>query len=136
MVILLLLMIMLEYIVLISRKTSFVVSDSKMQTIELGEANPAHLTGTYTEGINRYNPELNNLTGLTSSGNAVSQGCLWKDTNHWSSFIRRFNNSLQKSDVASVTFSRNQSTPVNATHLPAFNISLNVTRRSFSIFIK
>ncbi len=91
------------------------------QTIELGQANPAHPTRTYAEGINIHKPGLNNLTGLTRSGSAVSQGCLLIDRNNWSNFIGNFNTDTQRANTVSVTVSRSLATPVNATRLPAFN---------------
>ncbi|MDR0506900.1 MAG: hypothetical protein LBH32_08830 [Dysgonamonadaceae bacterium] len=64
------------------------------QTIELGEANPAHPERTYAKGINIHKPGLNNSTGLTSSGTAISQRCLLIDRDNWSSFIGFFNSKL------------------------------------------
>uniref|UniRef100_UPI0025BC0E2C RHS repeat-associated core domain-containing protein n=1 Tax=Bacteroides sp. UBA939 TaxID=1946092 RepID=UPI0025BC0E2C len=88
------------------------------QTIELGQANPAHSNRTYAEGINIHKPGLNNLTGLTSSGSAVSQGCLLIDRNKWSDFIGNFNTDTQRKNTVSVTVSRTMSTPVNINRPP------------------
>ena len=101
------------------------------QTIELGTANPAHPERTYAEGINIHKPGRNNLTGMTSAGAAISQGCLLIDRNSWSDFIGNFDTDTQRTNTISVTVSRSLATPVNATRLPAFNFFMSGTRRSF-----
>ena len=101
------------------------------QTIELDAANPAHPERTYAEGINIHKPGRNNLTGMTSAGTAISQGCLLIDRNSWSDFIGNFDTDTQRTNTISVTVSRSLATPVNATRLPAFNFFMSGTRRSF-----
>ncbi|GAB6013538.1 RHS repeat-associated core domain-containing protein, partial [Viscerimonas tarda] len=105
--------------------------DATSQTIELGQANPAHPERTYATGINIHKPGLNNLTGLTSTGTAISQGCLLIDRNSWSDFIGNFNTDAQRSNTVSVTVSRSMSTPANVNRLPAFNFFMSGTRRNF-----
>lgn len=106
--------------------------DAASQTIELGTTNPAYSDGrTYAEGINIHKPGIKNKTGMTSTGKAISEGCLLIDRNNWSSFIENFNNSSQKNNKVSVTVSRSMATPHNINRLPAFNFLMNGTRRSF-----
>ncbi|NLJ40797.1 MAG: RHS repeat-associated core domain-containing protein, partial [Clostridiales bacterium] len=99
--------------------------------IELGAPNPAHPDRTYAADINIHKPGLNNLTGLTTKGAAVSQGCLLIDRNEWTNFIGIFNNDSQKSNTVSVTVSRTLSTPVNVNRLPAFNFFSSGYRSDF-----
>ena len=101
------------------------------QTIELGGANPAHPDRTYAEGINIHKPGLNNLTGLTSTGTAISQGCLLIDRNSWSDFIGNFDTDAQRANTVSVIVSRSMARPANVNRLPAFNFFQSGTRRSF-----
>jgi RHS repeat-associated protein len=82
--------------------------------IELGTENPAYNDGrTYAAGINIHKPGLNNKTGMTTSGQAISQGCLLIDRDNWDSFIGIFNTSEQKSNTVSVTVSRTYAAPTN-----------------------
>jgi hypothetical protein len=82
--------------------------------IELGQENPAFSDGrTYALGINIHKPGLNNKTGMTSDGKAISQGCLLIDRNRWSDFIGIFDTSEQKGNAIGVTVSRTLSTPTN-----------------------
>ena len=63
--------------------------------ISLGSPNPSDPTRDYALGINIHKPGYNNLTGLTSKGIAISQGCLLIDRNKWSDFISIFNTKEQ-----------------------------------------
>jgi hypothetical protein len=106
-------------------------TETTSNTIELGDTNPAHPERTYAEGIDIHKAGSNNLTGVDSKGNAISEGCLLIDVDNWSNFIGIFNTNEQRSKTVSVTVSRSKSVPVNANRLPAFNFFKSGTRRSF-----
>jgi RHS repeat-associated protein len=90
-------------------------------TIELGVPNPAHPERTYAEGIDIHKSGANNKTGMTTSGDPISAGCLLIDRNNWSDFIGIFDTNAQKSNTVSVTVARNMSAPVNTNRVPAFS---------------
>ena len=82
--------------------------------IELGKVNPRYKDGrTFAEGINIHKPGLNNLTGLTNSGNPVSEGCLLIDRNKWNEFIGIFDTTEQRFNKISVIVSRSLDAPLN-----------------------
>ncbi|MDR0833624.1 MAG: DUF6443 domain-containing protein [Candidatus Symbiothrix sp.] len=109
--------------------------DATSQTIELGQANPAHPERTYAEGINIHKPGKRNLTGTYKDENGktrpISEGCLLIDRNNWDNFIGNFDTDEQRTNTVSVTVSRSMSTPANVNRLPAFNFFMSGTRRSF-----
>ena len=82
------------------------------QTIELGGPNPAHTDRSYASGINIHKPGLNNLTGLTRAGSAISQGCLLIERDSWTTFINIFNSDSQRLNTVSIMVSRSLKTPV------------------------
>lgn len=75
-------------------------------SIELGKPNPAHPNTTKARGINIHRPGRNNWTGLTSTKQAISQGCLLVDINKWNDFISIFNTPQQKNNKIGVIIQR------------------------------
>lgn len=96
------------------------VTDFEKQ-IELGVPNPSAPNRTTDIGINVHKPGRNNLTGMTTSGSPISEGCFLIDINEWSSFISNFQNGI----LIGVSVSR---TPVKELMLPkrAYNFYLNI----------
>ena len=78
--------------------------------IELGMENPAYNDHrTYATGIDIHMPGEDNLTGMTRSGSAISEGCLLIDGFEWNNFMDCFS---PETDI-SVTVSRTMSAPTN-----------------------
>ena len=75
-------------------------------SIELGKPNPAHPNTTKARGINIHLPGYDNLTGMTRSKQAISQGCLLIDRNRWKEFISIFNSPEQRNNTIGVIIQR------------------------------
>ena len=78
-------------------------------SIELGEPNLAHPNKTTANGINIHKPGLNNLTGMTSKGTAVSEGCFLIDRNQWGTFMECFQPNVR----IGIAVSRTMAVPTN-----------------------
>ncbi|MDE6379592.1 MAG: hypothetical protein K2L11_03895 [Muribaculaceae bacterium] len=71
-------------------------------SIELGKPNPANPNTTKAKGINIHKPGLQNLTGMTRSKQAISQGCLLISRKQWNQFITIFDNANQRNNLIGV----------------------------------
>ena len=78
-------------------------------TIELEMPNPSDPSRTYAQYINIHKPGYNNLTGKTSDGRNVSEGCLLIDRTDWNNFIGLFS----RDTIIGVSVSRNYNIPMN-----------------------
>lgn len=65
-------------------------------------------------GINIHHAGVGNLTGMTSKGTGISEGCLLIDITHWDDFISLFNTPEQKGNIVGVSVSRSMSRPSNS----------------------
>ena len=62
----------------------------KNNTIHLDHPNPAHPNLNYIQGADIHKAGLNNLTGMTRDGNAISKACFLIDRSRWDEFMTLF----------------------------------------------
>ena len=75
-------------------------------SIELGFVNPSQSNNTTkARGVNIHKAGIGNLTGLTKTGDAVSQACFLIDINNWNRFINCFNDNVRIGIINSRTLS-------------------------------
>ena len=82
-------------------------------SINLNKPNPSNPKTNSATGINIHKPGMNNKTGMTNDGKAISKGCLLIDITQWSEFIRIFQNN--PSSTISITVSRTIEYPTDET---------------------
>lgn len=81
-------------------------TDFYSNSIELGEPNKAFPDRTYAIGINIHKAGVENKTGKTKNGSAVSMGCLLIDRYNWKNFIKIFTTPQQKNNVVGIILLR------------------------------